>query len=1096
MSPRCCSDDPAKDRSCTGPADGGDHEQDDELEHNQSPYLQPGTGACRSGDGNCNNAEGLVCLDAECDAETYCDAQDELACRPAKLECCNSNEERCDGTMPSRLCKSGLTYAFTEKCIIAAAAVECEKSCEEDAAHDGATDHRHAHDKDGHHPASACSTHLCKAFEQYSAYLETARCICRSILDRGLPTTCCIEQQTIATAAPLKTPPASKKRRELKEAHTTAYSHSQHKHHHHHSIKRRGKKSHAAHDHDMAIKNVNDDQTDCCSGHDVYPASAVVKGPLAGSRLIEKDIEKEAGLEHVVLVVDGMTCSGCGNKLEKTLKAAPGVSGVRVNFVLGNAEFTFNPAVGKAEDVIRSTERATGFHCTRMSNDDQTLDILAPGVTVKALSDLAIPGVNEVNVVEKKIVRITYDPAVIGARTLLNSVSSLSSGLAPPRNDPSVAGGRKRMYHQLIKTIVSAVLTIPVAVLAWGDSLVDEKTRSIVSMVLATFVQLIAVPDFYKPAISSLVHNGTIEMDMLVVISITAAYVYSVVGFAFRMTDRPAEMSEFFETSTLLITLVLLGRLVAAYARIRAVAAVSLRSLQTSTAVVVENGKDVEVDARLLQYGDIFKVLPHSAVPTDGLVISGSSEVDESMLTGESLPAFKKQHDNVIAGTVNGSGTLLAQLTRLPGKNTVTDIAGLVEEAANSKPRIQDIADRVASWFVPVVTLCAVVVTVVWIIVGLNFRNESAGRAVATAITYAVAVLAVSCPCALGLAVPMVLVVAGGIAARGGVIIKSAECTERARKVTDVVLDKTGTITEGELDVREEEFLIPNHDEARAITKSLVAGNKHPVSVAISKYLENRAIPNVKTTDIHVIPGAGVQAVIAGDTVCAGNPSWTKTESLPAVAHLQNAGMTILVVTRNAIPVVIFGLHTRLRREASQVIKQLVSRNITVHLVSGDQTRAVRDVAAKVGIRNVAAQQTPAQKREYVAALMSQGRFVMFVGDGTNDAVAVTQANVGVQLGSAASASDVTRSAADAVLLAGLGGIPFILDVSRASFHRMTFNFIWSGVYNVLAILMAAGAFVNFRIPPAYAGLGEIVSVLPVILAAMTILMKKSQVDA
>jgi len=902
-------------------------------------------------------------------------------------------------------------------------------------------------------------------------------------------------------------PVSSGHKQEASEGHSTAHAHhgpGQHRdgHHHHHAgsqtRKRRGKKgrSTATTDQgdDMAVKPACGDESDCCSGHDLPATISTDKGATA-RRIREKDLERDAALEHVALIVDGMTCSGCGNKMERTLKALTGVSAVRVNFVMGHAEFSFDPNVAKVEEVIRSAARATGFHCTRMSNDDQTLDILASGVAAKALTELDILGVNQVSVIDKKMVRLTYDPAVVGARTLAGKLGGVSGGLAPPRDDPSISSGRKRLYGQLIKTAVSAVLTIPVVVLAWGDGLVDAKTRAYVSIVLATLVQLLAVPDFYRPAISALVHSGTVEMDMLVVISITAAYAYSIVAFGFRMADKPLETTEFFETSTLLITLVLLGRLVAAFARIRAVAAVSLRSLQAPTAVVVENGKDVEIDARLLQYGDKFKIPPHTTVPTDGLVLRGSSEVDEAMLTGESIPVPKTQHDTVIAGTVNGNGTLLVQLTRLPGKNTVTDIAELVEEAANSKPRIQDIADRVASWFVPVVTSIAIVVTVIWLVVGLRVRNESPGKAFADAITYAVAVLAISCPCALGLAVPMVLVVAGGIAARGGVIIKSAEVTERARKVTDIVFDKTGTITEGDLDVLEEELFDPGKDETLAITKELTAGNKHPVSLAVAKYVEARATTDIKLADLRVIPGSGVEAVYDGARIRAGNPVWTGTSSNPAVARLQAKGQTLLVVARDGAPIALYGLRTRLRPEAARVVTQLTSRRIAVHLVSGDQPAAVAAAAAEVGIptAHVAAQRTPAQKRDYVAALMASGRTVLFVGDGTNDAVAVAQADVGAQLGSAASASDVTRSAADVVLLAGLEGLPFLLDVSRTAFRRMAFNFAWSAVYNVIAILLAAGAFVNVRIPPAYAGLGEIVSVLPVILAAMTMLATKTR---
>ena len=572
--------------------------------------------------------------------------------------------------------------------------------------------------------------------------------------------------------------------------------------------------------------------------------------------------------------------------------------------------------------------------------------------------------------------------------------------------------------------------------------------------------------------------------------SITAAFLYSVVGFSFRMAGQPLETSEFFETSTLLITLILLGRLIAMWARYKAVSAVSLRSMLSNTAVLTENGKDREIDARLLQYGDSFKVLPHSRVPTDGLVLDGSSEVDESMLTGEPIPVLKRPGDHIIAGTINGDGTVVTQLTRLPGKNTVTDIAKLVEEAANSKPRLQDLANKVASWFVPAASAAAVISFVAWLVVGLKVRNYSTGKSVADAITYAVAVLAVSCPCALGLAVPMVLVIAGGIAAKGGIIIKSAECTERARKCTDVIFDKTGTITEGDLDVVGEEYLNGNQAEAASVSKALVSGGKHPVSAAVDKHLETAPVQD-GISNVRVVPGAGVEADFRGGIVRAGNPRWTGTETLPAVTRLQDSGLTTLVITHDGTPLAVFGLRTQLRPEAARVISELKDRGIAVHLVSGDQTRAVKSVAMSVGIppENVAAERTPAEKRDYVASVMEdKKKYVMFCGDGTNDAVAVAQAHIGAQMGGALSSSDVTQGAADVVLLAGLDGIPFLLNVSRVSFNRMIFNFVWSALYNIFAILLASGAFVTFRLEPAFAGLAEIVSVLPVIFAATTML--------
>lgn len=996
-----------------------------------------------------------------------------------------------------------------EKCIIAVAAIECEKACEADSEiPDGkysfgvghaATPtkatlaltprlahlvHRHNHDASGRHPAAACSDHLARAFDQYTAYLESARCICRSVLERGWGKACCSTQ------------PQKKPLRVRGAGTATSFTSSRyHPAHHHHGMKRRNKRQSARKSTDKdSCCGGDDDKDSCCGGDHVEHAD---EKDFAKTKAVNfSDIEKADGLEHLTLHVEGMTCSGCGNKMEKGLKGLPGVSNVRVNFVMGQAECSVDTSTTTPDEVIKNAERATGFKCTKLSSDDQALDVLASGPLAKSLLDLDIPGVTDASIINKKTVRVNYDPTIIGGRDLLSRLPPGIGGLAPPRDDLSVSSGRRRLYDQLIKTVLAAAFTIPVLVMAWGDKdLVKEPTKAIVSLVLATFVQAIAIPDFYRPALSSLFYNGVVEMDMLVVISITAAYLYSLVAFGFRMAGRPLETAEFFETSTLLITLVILGRLVAAFARVRAVQAVSLRSLQASSAVIVEDGEDKEVDARLLQYGDKFKVAAHTAVPTDGVVISGSSDVDESMLTGESVPVFKKDGDEVIAGTVNGTGTIVARLTRLPGKNTVTDIAQLVEDAANSKPPLQDAADRVASWFVPIVTTVAAIVIVVWVVVGLKVRKYNAGQAVSNAITYAVATLAVSCPCALGLAVPMVLVVAGGVAARSGVIIKSAECTERARKVTDVVFDKTGTITETDLDVMATDFFGGDENVAMAITKPLVAGNNHPVSLGVAKYLEARIEKAASASDVHVIPGAGVEAIVDGATIRAGNPKWTGTDTDPAVKNLKSQGLTLLVITRNGKPIAAYGLRTRLRAESSKVVQQLIRRGIEVHVVSGDLQQAVESVAAQVGIPNVAAQRTPSEKRDYVAALMEQGKNVMFVGDGTNDAVAVTQADVGVQIASALSASEVTRGAADVVLLKGLEGIPFVLEISRVSFRRMIFNFAWSAVYNVLAILLASGALVKVRIPPAYAGLGEIVSVLPVIFAAVTMLFKKIKTE-
>ena len=530
----------------------------------------------------------------------------------------------------------------------------------------------------------------------------------------------------------------------------------------------------------------------------------------------------------------------------------------------------------------------------------------------------------------------------------------------------------------------------------------------------------------------------------------------------------------------------------------KALKAVSMKSLQAQTTLLIgDSGETSELDARLLQLGDIILIPPHTCVITDGEIISGSGTVDKSIITGESIPVAKILGDFVIAGTMNGPSPLTVRLTRLPGKNSITDIADLVENALETKPPVQDLADKAAGWFVPVVVGISTVVFAIWLVVAFKVRNESASGGVGIAITYSIAVLAISCPCALGLAIPMVLMIAGGVAAKSGVVIKNASATEKAYRTTDVVFDKTGTLTTGVLEVVEEGYYGPAFQptEVEALVLALLKDNGHPVSSAVVKYLQNVKVTSPCLEGIQSIPGAGVQATWNGRTVKAGNPYWLGINDLQETAFLIDSGMIILGVTLDSSLVATYGLKSTLRPEAKTVIQGLSKRNITCHIVSGDGAKVVGDVAQKMGIdwHNIASRQTPPSKQEYVKGLIDQGKTVLFCGDGTNDAVAIAQAHVGVQIGST---SDITRAMADVILIGGLDGILALLDISKEAFLRIVFNFVWSGVYNSIAILLAAGAFVKARIPPAYAGLGEIVSVLPVIFVALTLMGFKRKVSA
>jgi len=941
--------------------------------------------------------------------------------------------------------------------------------------------------------STACSSHLIAAFDRFQALLAESRCICRTVAEE-IGVCCCslAKNGTVATSDGRNSPGAYIAKSSSVSISTADAPSS--------TIRQRatgcyGKSKPVSSGKTALVQtNCSDDACGTVAHHDPNDDRPVhTLRANANTISTSDDLENDAAREHVVLSVSGMTCTGCSTKLSNVLDQIAGISKAKVTFVSGSASFDFDSETGTVDDALRLIERRTGFKASCVIEGHQTLDVLMSHEIAVSLEQSRPPGMisitkrHEKTKDQRSTYQLAYNPYSVGARDLLPHGTSL----APPAPHPSISEGQKRLIRMSWMTAIAAIFTIPVVVINWAPNPLSHRTIDIASLVLATVVQGIAVPEFYINAVKSLVFSRIVEMDMLVVISITAAYGYSIVALSLTEAGYSLEEDAFFETSSLLITLVLLGRLVAAIARARAMGAVSVRSLQVETAFLLQtDGAATEIDGRLLHLGDIIVVRPHSRMITDGTVISGISLVDESMLTGETVPVTKQKGGSVIAGTINGEGVLHVRLTRLPGANSISDIAKSVENALGTKPKIQDLADRIASWFVPVAVGIAIIVFVVWTAIVAAVRREDAGSAIGTAITYGIAVLAISCPCALGLAVPMVLVIAGGIAAKSGVIIKAADATERGFKVTDVVFDKTGTLTKGNLSVAQVQVSpsdVPQ-DAITAIVKSLIRDDKHPVSRAIVAHLEEETSSPITLDEPKSIPGSGIEAMWNERKVQGGNPFWLQVEHEPNVSPMLDEGMTCFCLTIEGRLALAFGLKSELREEAVRVISVLQQRNITAHVVSGDHNKAVEDVARSLGIHqeHTASRRLPGQKQQYVAALQAcSNKIVMFCGDGTNDAVALAQADVGVQLGTA---SDVAGAVADVVLLGGLDGTLALLDISKRAFYRIVFNFAWSAAYNVFAVLLASGAFVKFRVPPAYAGLGEIVSVVPVIIAAVSLL--------
>ncbi|CAK1356434.1 unnamed protein product [Cercospora beticola] len=1006
-----------------------------------------------------NNQSNMGCKSDFCTVSTEVNIKNTPASGCCADRADNDAQKPCDKKdQPKNACCETSTAVTTK-------ASKCSDACCDEVEEDASSN-----------TASACLDQLQSAMQRFEALLRLGQCLCRKMIEE-FDFCCCREEGSPCNAHKQSEEPATK---------TLA-------------------KSTAGCEDDCCVPTkAGCGETSCAVG-DKCKVTSVVKSVPVKDKSADVDIEISPVKDHVALSVTGMTCTGCSKKMLNVLGDIPGISNPHVTFVSGMAAFDFDPAHGSVEEVLPLIEKRTGFKLGRITADFQTLDVLLSKEAAEAYGREDRLGLESFEKVKgKNKYRITYDPRVAGARSVMPN----GADLAPPEPDAAHSEGRKRLISMAWATLVSAIFTIPVVVLSWSDNPVPERTRQIISLVLATFVQAVAIPEFYVGALKSLVFSKVVEMDMLIVISITAAYGYSVVAFALAEAGVGSEEEAFFETSSLLITLVLLGRLMAAAARVRAVSAVSMSSLQRESALLLNtDGRTEEIDARLLQFGDLIRVPAHTSIVTDGVIVGGSGAVDESMYTGESEPVTKSEGDAVIAGTINGATILDVKIMRLPNSNSISDIKNLVQDALGAKPRVQDLADKVASWFIPVVCTISLITFGIWVAVALAVRDETGGSAVGTAITYAIAVLAIACPCALGLAVPMVLVIAGGVAARSGVAIKSVDALERGHKTTDVVFDKTGTLTLADLAVVHEysqPVSVISKDLIVALAKALVTDNNHPVSFAISKHLQDHLAPAVKVEGVQSLPGSGIHCTWQGRQVQAGNPRWLAASNDPAVINILDKGLTAFCMSIDNKLILAYGLQSTLRPEAQAVIASLSARRLRCHILSGDNQKAVHAIATAVGIDPllVRSQCTPAQKKEYVEALQRENRIVLFCGDGTNDAVAVAQANVGMQIAASTSpttsanspsgtASAVTQSVCDVTLLGThhpLTGIESFLNISRRSFRRIVFNFVWSAVYNVLAILLASGALVKVRIPPAYAGLGEVVSVLPVIVAGWSLM--------
>ncbi|WP_147802269.1 heavy metal translocating P-type ATPase [Alkalicoccus halolimnae] len=761
--------------------------------------------------------------------------------------------------------------------------------------------------------------------------------------------------------------------------------------------------------------------------------------------------------KEVTVPIEGMTCAACSSRIEKVLNKQESVEAT-VNLTTETAKISYDDERKSFDDIKTKIEK-TGYQVGK-----ETLGFQIEGMTCAACSSRIEKVLSKTEGVQKASVNLTteegyveYEAGNIDEQTIFKKVQKL--GYEPKRKESSSAREEKKeeaYKKQRFLFIFSLIFSVPLF-FTMIDHFYPQQMllpawlmNGYVQWALATPVQFYAGWQFYKGGWKSL-RGGSANMDVLVAMGTSAAYFYSVYLIA------AGEMSFYFETSAVIITLVLLGKLLEAGAKGKTSEAIKkLMGMQAKKALVIREGTEQLVPIEEVKEGDTIKVRPGEKIPVDGTVTNGVTSVDESMLTGESVPVDKMEGDSVTGATINKHGTISFRATKVGKDSALAQIIRVVEEAQGSKAPIQRMVDVIANYFVPAAFSVAVLSFLGWYFI--------AGASFEVALINFTAVLVIACPCALGLATPTSIMVGTGKGAENGILFKGGQYLERAHKIDTIVLDKTGTLTKGEPEVTDI-ITVPGFDENEfiSLTAAVEAGSEHPLGQAIVKYAASKGNTTQEVNKFEAVPGHGVKGVLSGKEVLIGTKKLMKENGIDTsplekdAENLEADGKTVMYAAANGNLIGTAAVADQLKDSSALAVKELKDLGYHVAMITGDNKRTAAAIGRMVGITTVYSEVLPEDKASIVKELQAQNKSVMMVGDGINDAPALAVADIGAAIGTG---TDVAMEAADITLMNGdLRTILQTIQLSQKTMRNIKQNLFWAFVYNSIGIPIAALGF-------------------------------------